>query len=200
MKVRSKNLRLKKKRRGCPANNKFLTGILGDTSSSSNVETSETTKTNNTFQAIENKSQSKIITNQLFDKSFEGSPTKKNRRITRSASRKLGLRKVKNPHTNYKLLDLSFLNDALKLVSTCSQCKKGTLQLFSKPKTQVGLFEEMTFQCTQCSSHAKKISVVFVKPQGKSHQKLVCIDNVSGQPKSQRLVLKAAAISQAVLI
>lgn len=159
MKARSRNLRYKKKRRGCPANDKRRL----DKENEHSVETSVSFVESNTpgqsnenqgvFQSIENRSNTKISSNNLFERSFEGSPSKTKLRMTRSLSQKMGLRKERDTSTSYKLLDLTLLNAALSSAAICSHCKKGCLQLAPVRKTQVGIFEKLEFHCSSCNNN-----------------------------------------------
>ena len=107
------------------------------------------------FRELENKSELKITQSNIFEKSFEGSPSKGP--VTRSSTVKFGLaskNQINFLPAMYSIIDLSQLNEALQLSSKCSTCKhpKSYLKIFSCNSSQFGLAEKLKFCCSYCSA------------------------------------------------
>ena len=140
MKFASKNLRNIKKRRSNnltawhnrsrkevtnSPNSSATTSSTADPADTGN--TPSCSNTSKSFKVLENRSQTKIAANNVFENSFENSPKKQGRSLTRSACKaaKLGLRSKKSSPklpNRYKIIDTNLFNEALQAISNCSKC------------------------------------------------------------------------------
>jgi len=160
MKFASKNLRSRRKRK--TNNNTDFT--VNDSATSTpqpvvNVDnnTPSCSNVSKGFKELDNRSESKISANNIFERSFENSPSKKGRALTRSMTNKFGLRSKRSAPklaNKYKIIDTQMLNEALKCTSVCKSCcnPKSSLLLSTVKKAKIGLAEKLCLKCSHCKS------------------------------------------------
>ena len=106
------------------------------------------------FRQLSNKSENKIKNSDLFNKSFiTESPSKKNRRLTRSLTENLGFRQTSSFQSKYEMIDIELLNSCLQSAALCRSCKnsKGKLFIRQRQSASFGLSKKLEIACTTCN-------------------------------------------------
>ena len=157
MKFASKNRRCAKKRK-CPA--ALIRSRQRPNNDDEEQQHSSTnlpsTESSNHFKKLSNKSQTKLNDSNLFETSFvDRSPSKRNKRFTRSMTENLGLRKSSSSQSKYEVVDIELLNLCLGSTAICKACKNPKSKLYirqqesSKPQ---GLAKKLEIACSSCTS------------------------------------------------
>ena len=112
------------------------------------------------FKVFENRSQTKIAVNNVFENSFENSPKKHGRCLTRSAKAKLGLPSKKSASklpNRYKIINTNLLNEALQAISNCSKCRHhdDSHLVLTANQMKYGLAEKLCLKCSHCGYEHK---------------------------------------------